>query len=127
MPIRESEKARYPENWPDISRRIRDREGNRCKWCQVPNGARICRLIADPAQWALGLDVAMGTRGPLDLWHDPITIVLTCAHLDHVPEHNSPENLAALCQRCHLRYDARHHAASARETRDRRSGQRWLF
>ncbi|MDU6555123.1 MAG: hypothetical protein E6507_09740 [Prevotella bivia] len=35
-------------------------------------------------------------------------IVLTIAHLDHTPEHCSPENLRALCQRCHNRYDAEH-------------------
>ena len=35
-------------------------------------------------------------------------IVLTIAHLDHTPEHCNPDNLRALCQRCHNRYDAEH-------------------
>jgi len=36
-----------------------------------------------------------------------IKIVLTIAHLDHDEENHSVrvERLAALCQRCHLRYD----------------------
>lgn len=39
-----------------------------------------------------------------------IMIVLTVAHLDHTPENCSPDNLRALCQRCHNRYDAKHRA-----------------
>jgi len=38
-------------------------------------------------------------------------VVLTVAHLDHCPEHNEDANLAALCQRCHNRYDAAHRRA----------------
>jgi 5-methylcytosine-specific restriction endonuclease McrA len=34
-------------------------------------------------------------------------VVLTVAHLDHQPENCAdPENMKALCQRCHNRYDA---------------------
>ena len=46
-----------------------------------------------------------------------IKIVLTIAHLDHTPENCADENLQALCQRCHLRLDAEHHAQTARNTR----------
>ena len=35
-------------------------------------------------------------------------IVLTVAHLDHTPENCSLDNLRALCQRCHNRYDEEH-------------------
>lgn len=35
-------------------------------------------------------------------------VVLTITHLDHTPEHCDPDNLRALCQRCHNRYDAEH-------------------
>lgn len=44
-------------------------------------------------------------------------VVLTIAHLDHVPENCAPENLRAWCQRCHLRYDAEHHKQTAYRTR----------
>lgn len=47
----------------------------------------------------------------------PITeskVVLTVAHLDHTPEHCEDDNLRAMCQRCHLRYDAEHHAQTRR-------------
>ena len=32
-------------------------------------------------------------------------IVLTVGHLDHTPENNNPENLKAMCQYCHNKYD----------------------
>lgn len=44
-------------------------------------------------------------------------VVLTVAHLNHQPEDCRPENLLALCQRCHLTHDAKHHATNARKTR----------
>jgi len=49
--------------------------------------------------------------------------VLTIAHLDHDTTNNADENLAALCQRCHLSYDAKLHAANARATKEKKSGQ----
>jgi len=38
------------------------------------------------------------------------TVILTIAHLDHDTTHNGDDNLLALCQRCHLRYDRVQHA-----------------
>ena len=46
-------------------------------------------------------------------------VVLTIAHTDHMPENCHPTNLRALCQRCHLAYDAAHHAKTAYQTRRR--------
>jgi hypothetical protein len=85
---------RYPANWKTISLRIREREGWRCKWCGAENGKP-----------------------------HPITgskVVLTVAHINHDTTDNSEENLAALCQRDHLRHDAKYHAINAAETRRRR-------
>lgn len=91
MPIRESQRSLYPPNWPEISRRIRERSKGRCEWCGAEN------YQPHPVT---------GSR-----------VVLTVAHLNHDPRDVSDENLAALCQRCHLTYDAKEHAAHARETR----------
>ena len=80
-PIRPTERARYPKDWNAISLRIRaERAQWRCEWCQAKHG--------DPHP-------DTGSR-----------VVLTVAHLDHQPEHCDDANLAALCQRCHNRYDA---------------------
>lgn len=101
MPIRPSQRERYPKDWKEISARIREREGNRCKWCGAENYKPHPRT---------------GKR-----------VVLTVAHLDHVPENCSDLNLAALCQGCHLRYDAKEHAKHARETLRSRKAHRDLF
>jgi hypothetical protein len=126
VPIRPEEKARYPADWPEISRRIREREGQKCKWCGAPNGATILRDKKDPRKFKVH------PVGSCCLGGDPdckgaVKVVLTVAHLDHTPENCADDNLVALCQRCHLTYDAKHHASTARETRERASGQRRLF
>jgi hypothetical protein len=36
-------------------------------------------------------------------------VVLAAAHLDHDPAHNRLRNLRALCQRCHMIHDRKHH------------------
>lgn len=53
-------------------------------------------------------------------------MVLTIAHLDHIPEHCSDDNLRALCQKCHLTYDAKHHAENARKTRMKKYDEEYL-
>ena len=92
MPIKPENKDRYPDNWKQISQHIRfERAGNRCEFCGCEN-----------------------------YQPHPVTgskVVLTVAHLDHQPENNAPENLRALCQRCHLSYDAEHHAQSRKSSR----------
>ena len=37
------------------------------------------------------------------------------AHLDHQPENSADKNLRAMCQKCHLNYDAEEHRRSRRE------------
>lgn len=139
MPIRESEKARYPKDWPAISQAARQRAGDRCEFCGVRNGWRggrdetgkffeagylgCNRALPEPGQWAWCTDPNNGQRKNLRI----IRIVLTVAHLDHTPENCADENLKALCQRCHLIYDAKHHARNAAETRRKAMGCADLF
>lgn len=118
MPIKD--KSKYPPDWKAISKRIRERDGQRCKWCGVAN-------------------YAVGARDRFGEWHDEdsihcmnsgcgihlfgedfpkiIKIVLTVAHIDHDTANNADDNLAALCQKCHLTHDAKFHVANARGTR----------
>lgn len=102
-------RERYPADWEAISRRIRfERAGNKCEWCGAEN-----------------------------YQPHPVTggkVVLTVAHINHDTTDNSDANLAALCNRCHLTHDAKHHAANAKVTRAAKkqeaikaSGQRPLF
>lgn len=130
MPIRPENRDRYPKDWPEISAAIRTRAGNRCEWCGVPNyelGGRTrdgTWLKAQPT----------GDNGLRLTWPQPgddaycgtnehgcvlrvVRIVLTVAHLNHKPEDCRPENLRALCQRCHNRHDAPMRAAGIKSRR----------
>lgn len=92
MPIRPDERARYPKAWRAISLRIRaERAAWRCEQLNA-SGLRCTALQGEPHPLT-------GSR-----------VVLTVAHLDHTPENCADENLRAMCQRCHLLYDAEHHA-----------------
>jgi hypothetical protein len=114
MPIRPENKARYPKDWPAISNRIREREGQKCKWCLAPNFTLIYRgeglwagsymletgdLHDDKTGEHLGIARGSEYEGKI------VQVVLTVAHLDHCPENCTDENLAALCQKCHNTYD----------------------
>lgn len=101
--------SKYPKDWRAISKRIRERSGGQCE-CEgecglhrTNPGPRRCQeRNGQPAQWARG------------------KVVLTVAHLNHEPMDCRDENLKALCQRCHLRYDADHHRRNAAATRRRK-------
>lgn len=124
MPIRPEMKGRYPKDWKLRSRFVRFcRARGRCEWCGVANGAplrmRCCAqpMIsdADPRRCC-----SCGARVPV--------VVLTVAHVhDDRPEASSLLNLAALCQRCHNRHDAKARRAGIRERAEARRGQGHLF
>lgn len=107
MPIRPSEQARYPANWREISQRIKARAEHRCEGAP---GEPTCRAVH-------------GERHPIT----GSIVVLTVAHLDHQPENCSDSNLRAMCQRCHLRYDAKHHQKNAAVTRRTKKQNGELF
>lgn len=124
-------RERYPDTWDEISKRIRfERAGNKCELCGVANGAFIIRSVVDGSryivfdrnkfayQWPNGdtlLIADIPDEYPLRKY--PIRVVLTTAHLDHDTANNDDSNLAAYCQRCHLRHDKDLHATHAKETR----------
>lgn len=97
MPIRPENRARYPKNWKEIVAAVRERSGNRCEGSPDYPDCRAANGESHPET---------GSK-----------VVLTTAHLDHVPEHCDLSNLRHWCQRCHLNYDKEHHAKTARATR----------
>lgn len=108
MPIRPENRARYPKDWKEIRARILARAGNRCEGSPAyPD----CRRVN-------GMPIDDMDRRP---------VVLTIAHLNHTPEDCADDNLRAWCQRCHLTYDAKHHAKNAAVTRRRRLNNGELF
>ena len=107
MPIKEENKHLYPKNWKEISKDIRfNRAKNKCEF----EGCNAINYESHPIT---------GSK-----------VVLTVAHLDHNPENCDYSNLMAMCQRCHLRYDAKHHAITRAKTKLKKlkdSGQTSLF
>ncbi len=129
-PIRPENLDRYPPDWAEIRARIQRRSQNQCEFCGVKNwalGGRDRDGVFHPAhptgENALQLTWPKaggrgwcGKGGPLHFLRI-IRIVCTTAHLDHIVENCSDENLRFLCQRCHLAHDAKHHAETAYQTR----------
>lgn len=134
MPIKPENKALYPANWTEISYRIRQRAHNRCEWCGVENMTIIHRFHSDKALWITGDQWQRLPSTEKLLWGNEIKVILTVAHLDHNPANCADDNLKALCQKCHLTYDAQHHTVNAKKTRRQKrldeiesSGQLDLF
>ena len=138
MPIKAEDKARYPADWKAISLRVRAEAGQRCEQCRAPNGEYIVRGQAWDADTYMLRDGGevfhsdtgefLGARRGSEYCANRIVrVVLTVAHLDHNPENCERDNLRALCQRCHLRYDKSHHAANAAATRHSRKAVADLF
>ena len=122
MPILPENRKLYPANWAtEIRPAILKRAGNRCEWCKKPNGKTILSVKyegvwywIDAEHWFVD---PSGIRSvPCSLGESEersrAKIVLTIAHLDHDPTNNEPDNLRALCQRCHNTYDAPRRAAN---------------
>lgn len=132
MPIKPENKARYPSNWKEIRKQILERAKHRCEFCNLQNHAIGYRYNGEFVYMPRSLREAGYVVGDVVECADGSTIkiikiVLTIAHLDHTPENCAPENLKALCQRCHLAYDAEHHAQNAAATRRKKSGQLEIF
>jgi hypothetical protein len=119
---------RYPENWKEFSREIREKRAKgRCECLgtcglhkTTPGPRRCTERNGKPALWAKG------------------KIILTVAHLDYddgpcrcFAETGKkcaiPEHVKAMCNRCHLRMDMPHHVRNARNTRRSRLAVGDLF
>jgi hypothetical protein len=128
MPIHPENRARYPANWKsEVRPATLRRAGNRCERCGLLNGSIGYRDRGGTFHFLARSGYLVSYIQSLHPDKHVFKLVLTIAHLDHTPENNDPANLAALCQRCHLRHDAQHHAHNARTTRRKRLAIRDLF
>lgn len=107
MPIRPSERAKYPKNWKAISDAVKTEQGWQCVGSDAYPDCRARHGHPHPET---------GSK-----------VVLTTAHRDHDVLNMSRSNLVAWCQRCHLTHDAKHHAKNAAMTRKAKKGNGDLF
>lgn len=141
MPVKAENRARYPKDWPQIAEGVKAAAGWCCEQCGVAHGEVVERGMDDGVKvfrrasmsaYCPSIDAETGLPVPstsIDTF-EPLRqtrIIITVAHLDHQPENVERGNLKALCQRCHLAYDARHHAQSAAQTRRRGRASGDLF
>jgi len=93
--------SKYPPWWPQVRLHVLARAALRCECtgqCGMHHGKRCTEAHRRPARWFRG------------------TTLLSLAHLCACrPLCANPAHLRAMCQRCHLRTDAAHHAASRRK------------
>lgn len=74
------DRSKYPPDWDDIAERVKEQAGWKCEQCRLQ-----CRFPGEQ--------------------FDTHKRTLTVAHINHVEMDCRPENLVALCPRCHLAYD----------------------
>lgn len=132
MPV---DMSRYPDNWRELVAAVRTRSGNQCEWCGVANHAwgyrdrtgtfhRVTKRPLLEAGFTRPPFYVASVIGKIKI----IEIVLTTAHLGVPYPDGTPgdkhdkldcrlENLAYLCQRCHLNYDREEHKTNAAKTR----------
>lgn len=116
----------HPEWKTKIRPDILERDGNCCKFCGVINYSIIRRFGKGINDWEYWPEGMMSEAYTIDGFKST-KIILTIAHLDHDKTNNDYDNLAALCQKCHLGIDLKHHMANARETRTKKKGLQELF
>ncbi len=124
MPIKPENRARYPKDWKEIRAEVLARAGNRCEMCGLKN--KLMGYRDESGQFHDTGEGLYSDTASLD-GEQIFQIVLTIAHLDHMPENcgepGSRPNLRAWCQKCHLNYDQAHHLSSGRKTRNMKKGQ----
>lgn len=100
----------YPPNWPEIARAIKERAGWHCEWCNAAHGE------AHPITGSKVVLAVHHLGAPDMLANQPGN--------PHDKFDNRPENLVALCQRCHLWADQESHIRRAAATRRQKKLER---
>lgn len=107
MPISKENRKLYPKDWKRIATEIKEAANWTCVECSRP-----CRRPGE--SWDL-FKYRLAKKNKalyLECCEKPTRFVLTVSHVDHNPSNCASTNLRSLCSVCHLRYDAKHHAAT---------------
>ncbi len=115
----------YAADWEQISAQVRRRSRGRCECmgeCGVDHrmfGSKRCTERNGRKAITFGRNKNDPVQGSM--------VVLTTAHLCHDPACVRRDHLRAMCQLCHLKYDAGHHVATRRRKHEKATGQGHLF
>ncbi len=139
MPIRPQHRWLYPIDWPQLSAMIRfTRAKGRCEQCGRPQGTLVYHRGAG-GWWAAArpagrrgrgrILASLGSASPAPGLPGLRTtrVFLATGHLDHDPGNNTPRNLRAFCQRCHMLHDRPEHRRRRRLTLRMRRAMGDLF
>lgn len=114
--------SKYPPDWHEISYWIRFyRAENHCEFCDVENysiGFWVDgEFITEQEAYEILRSTGEDLYASIPINKKAVRVVLTVAHLDQDITNNEMENLAALCQRCHLNYDRPYNIRRRRDNR----------
>jgi len=122
MPIKPENKKYYRgKTWQYFRAWALERAEDKCEFCGVENHALGVRDLDGDFHKGSFWDTVAGDPEFFGDDAKEIKIVLTVAHLDHGHENNGPDNLRALCQKCHLNHDQEQHQKNAAETRKKKN------
>ena len=104
MPI---DYKKYPADWKQTRNRILKRANNKCECCDLENHSTVWsfRNLEKTTVWSKDLPYIRS----FSIDPKEVKVVLTIAHLDHDETNHqvTDDRLKAMCQLCHLRYDAK--------------------
>jgi hypothetical protein len=134
MPIRKELRPFYGLEWRTVIRpRILARAGDCCEQCGKPNHAFVfSRTGKQPGRYLMEWKPTVSESSEIWCLHSvdssatghhfrparALHVVLTIAHLNHTAGDDRDENLAALCQWCHLILDLEHHHRTRADRKD---------
>jgi 5-methylcytosine-specific restriction endonuclease McrA len=115
----------YPKGWlTEIRPRILARDGHCCKFCGLADRVRGWWVPSGKfytaeqfAEDYFPVEEEDELIKKMERKPNGSLVVLTIAHLDHGLTNHDDDNLAALCQRCHLNYDRAATATQRRQSR----------
>jgi hypothetical protein len=129
MPVKRELRHRYrTDRWLALSKLVRfHRAGGRCECtgqCGVQHAGGRCS-----ARDLQGQPGALEQLALLKGYEQLPRVILAAAHVEHRPAHESdtPADVLALCQRCHLQYDQPEHLRARAARARRRRSQPELF
>lgn len=128
------DRSKYPPNWEEIAREVKDRAGWKCEECGRPcrkpgqTWREFVATLSPDRDWLWYRETYEDVGG--EVVEKPGRFVLTTAHIDPDPMNCNPANLKALCPKCHNALDAPMRSRNRKATLKRKkeeAGQLNLF